>query len=204
MSKKNGWRESKIWLIGVILVAILLTGCQPGSEPLPEDSPEPERPSTAPTLPPDQNPTTASSSAYPAPAYPAPAYPEPVDTGLIERMTPEATPKVERVPSLEPAPVLGEVPNDIMQALQADLLAKVTADSTQVQVTRAEFVQWPDGSLGCPQPGIEYTQAIVPGYWVVLEVEGQSFDYRVTEKGYFQLCTNKTPPFTVPPGTPNS
>jgi hypothetical protein len=38
-------------------------------------------------------------------------------------------------------------------------------------VVQAEAVTWPDGALGCPEPGIVYTQALVPGYWVVVEAE---------------------------------
>ena len=47
---------------------------------------------------------------------------------------------------------------------------------------------WSDGSLGCPRPGQVYTQALVPGYQVVLEVEGRQYDYRATERGYYVLC----------------
>ena len=35
-------------------------------------------------------------------------------------------------------------------------------------VDSARAVQWPDSSLGCPQPGMMYTQIITPGYRVTL------------------------------------
>jgi hypothetical protein len=28
---------------------------------------------------------------------------------------------------------------------------------------------WNDGSLGCPEPGMMYTQALVNGYWLIIE-----------------------------------
>ncbi len=31
-------------------------------------------------------------------------------------------------------------------------------------------------------------QAPVQGYWVVLEVGGESYDYRAADTGYFALC----------------
>lgn len=37
---------------------------------------------------------------------------------------------------------------------------------------RIRSVDWPDGSLGCPQPGQEYTQAVVKGYFVSFSLEG--------------------------------
>ena len=41
---------------------------------------------------------------------------------------------------------------------------------SDMTVLRAESVTWPDGSLGCPEPGMQYTQALVPGYWVEIAV----------------------------------
>lgn len=35
-----------------------------------------------------------------------------------------------------------------------------------LSVDSAEPVQWPDSSLGCPQPGMNYMQMITPGYRV--------------------------------------
>jgi hypothetical protein len=47
---------------------------------------------------------------------------------------------------------------------------------------------WNDGSLGCPQPGQLYTQALVEGFQVVLEVDGEQFDYRVGSGTDVRLC----------------
>lgn len=35
-------------------------------------------------------------------------------------------------------------------------------------VIRAEAVTWPDGSLGCPEVDMMYTQALVPGYRIIV------------------------------------
>lgn len=37
---------------------------------------------------------------------------------------------------------------------------------------RIRSVEWPDGSLGCPQPGREYTQQVIKGYFVSFSVGG--------------------------------
>jgi hypothetical protein len=75
--------------------------------------------------------------------------------------------------------------------------ARVPAD--RVDVTRAESVQWRDGSLGCPQPGMSYIQMIVDGYWVELVAGGRPYDYRLDGTGRFVLCEGpvKSPPFTI-------
>ena len=54
---------------------------------------------------------------------------------------------------------------------------------------------WNDGALGCPKPGEFYIQMLINGYWVVIEVEGVEYDYRVSDSGHFTLCEGeKMPP----------
>ena len=70
-----------------------------------------------------------------------------------------------------------------------DLEARTGADPSAVEVLRAEAVTWRDSSLGCPEPGMMYMQALVEGYWVILRYAGESHDYRATRGGRFVLCT---------------
>jgi hypothetical protein len=56
----------------------------------------------------------------------------------------------------------------------------------QLVIVRAESVVWNDGSLGCPEPGMDYTQAPVKGYWVVINAAGQTYDFRVGRGGNFR------------------
>ena len=57
-----------------------------------------------------------------------------------------------------------------------------------IQLVSAARVTWRDGSLGCPQPGLAYTQALVPGYRVVLLARGLQLDYHAGLRGEPQLC----------------
>lgn len=50
-------------------------------------------------------------------------------------------------------------------------------DPDEIEVLVAEEVTWPDGALGCPQPGEMYTQALVEGYRIVLDVAGEEVHY---------------------------
>ena len=88
------------------------------------------------------------------------------------------------------SPVTGEVPADLMNAIIEDLVKNQDLKSVDISVVRAEFVIWPDGSLGCAQPGVMYTQARVDGYWVVLKADDQEYDYRATARGQFWQCRN--------------
>ena len=50
-------------------------------------------------------------------------------------------------------------------------------------VTSATARDFPNPGLGCPEPGLVYPQVITPGYQVLLEADGERFDYRVDEGG---------------------
>ena len=82
----------------------------------------------------------------------------------------------------------GEVPQAILEPIlkEATALAKVGRD--QLVLVRAESVVWNDGSLGCPEPGMMYTQALVNGYWILIEAAGRTYDFRVGSGGSFRLC----------------
>jgi hypothetical protein len=84
---------------------------------------------------------------------------------------------------------VGETPAALVQAILADASQRTGLDEAAFDVVRSEMVEWNDGSLGCPEPGMFYTQALVTGYHVVVEAEGQALDYRATSQGYFRLCT---------------
>lgn len=82
-----------------------------------------------------------------------------------------------------------DVPESLVQAAAADAAARAGQQGGTVRVIRAQPTTWNDGSLGCPRPGEFYTQALVDGYWIVLEVGGQTFDYRAPARGAgFRLC----------------
>lgn len=58
-----------------------------------------------------------------------------------------------------------------------DLANRLEVEETSVAVVTAKEVTWPDGSLGCPEPGKVYTQALVDGSRVVLEHDGTRYSY---------------------------
>jgi hypothetical protein len=85
----------------------------------------------------------------------------------------------------------GEVPKELLDEILADLATRLQVDPAAITVLRAQEVVWNDGSLGCPKPGAFYTQALVTGYHVILQVEAQDYDYRASERGYFFLCEGR-------------
>ena len=59
----------------------------------------------------------------------------------------------------------------------ADLVARLNVAPSEISVVSAEAVVWPDGALGCPQPGMVYTQVQVEGARIVLSHGGAAYPY---------------------------
>lgn len=70
------------------------------------------------------------------------------------------------------------VPDDVWQGVLADLAERAGDGVVDPTVVAAQPMTWNDGSWGCPEEGQAYTQAIVEGFQVVVEVNGEEFDYR--------------------------
>jgi hypothetical protein len=86
--------------------------------------------------------------------------------------------------------VTAEVPPDLIEKMRADLAQHAGISASAAKVVRAESIQWPDGALGCPQPGEMYTQAIVSGYIVQFTHEGRTYSYHASKQGFFKRCDN--------------
>ena len=76
----------------------------------------------------------------------------------------------------------------IAQARQ-DLARRLNIEPAQVDLVEVREVVWRNGSLGCPQPGKFYTQALVPGLCIRL---------RGGEKIYHYHSGGNRPPFFCP------
>ena len=76
----------------------------------------------------------------------------------------------------------------IVEAARQDAASRSGVAPEAIKVLRAERVTWSDGSLGCPSPGMLYTQALVPGFRVMLEAGGQVLDYHAGASGHLVLC----------------
>lgn len=59
----------------------------------------------------------------------------------------------------------------------------------EVKVVSDEPREWPDSSLGCPQPGMVYAQVITPGSAIVVVVDGKRIEYHADEQGEVVRCS---------------
>ncbi|MEX2150063.1 MAG: hypothetical protein WD793_07600 [Steroidobacteraceae bacterium] len=75
-----------------------------------------------------------------------------------------------------------------VDAAKRDASTRLNIDPGAIEVVSVERVTWSDGSVGCPAPGMSYTQALVPGYRVILRAGGEVLDYHAAANGIPALC----------------
>jgi len=67
-------------------------------------------------------------------------------------------------------------PRDVVRAVD-DLAASLGVDADEVEVVSVEEVTWRDGSRGCAQPGMAYTQALIDGSRITLQAGDRTYEY---------------------------
>jgi len=82
----------------------------------------------------------------------------------------------------------GQPPAEILGPVVADAASRASVEPATVVVVSATAVEWSDGSLGCPEPGMLYTQALVSGFQIIVRAGDRDLDYRVRGPGRFRLC----------------
>jgi hypothetical protein len=82
---------------------------------------------------------------------------------------------------------LDALPEEVEAAI-ADASERFGVPEAEVAVAGALRVVWSDGSLGCPEDGMMYTQALVPGYLLTLEIAGQRVAYHGADGDLPSLC----------------
>lgn len=107
---------------------------------------------------------------------------------------------VPDVPSSNP----DNAPDQVVTKALLDLESRINVDPDDVTIVIAEQKTWNDGSLGCPEPGMVYTQALVDGSRVLLEVDGRLYAYHAGADGEPFLCESDDKDggydFLPPPG----
>lgn len=73
----------------------------------------------------------------------------------------------------------GEVMDVYFQAREM-LAGVLSIDPSSAKIASIERVEWPDSSLGVPEPGTFYIQVITPGFKMVMELEGKQYVFHTS------------------------
>lgn len=81
-------------------------------------------------------------------------------------------------------------------AAVADLAERLGVTTAEIEIVLVEEVTWPDGSVGCPEPGMMYAQVLVNGSRIVLSHDGVDYEYHEGgRRGLFYCPSDQvTPP----------
>ncbi len=90
----------------------------------------------------------------------------------------EAPPSTSATPAAQPT---------VHDLAVADLANQLGIAPTAITVREVSEAEWPDASLGCPQPGMMYTQVITYGQQIILEADGRTYEYHAS-RGHVVLC----------------
>lgn len=76
-----------------------------------------------------------------------------------------------------------EEPQEAIAIAVATLARELGCAMAEIAVAEVRPVTWPNGALGCPRPGMMYTQVLTPGYQIRL-VRGQQEYLLHTDRGH--------------------
>jgi len=126
----------------------------------------------------------ATNTPLPAPtAKVTPSVEKSPVSPLRQPVSPVEEPATEIGDAMDTSTLPGKMQGMIQKSKEmlVDLLGN-GLEADEIIVVSAESREWRDGSLGCPKPGMMYTQAITSGYLIVLEVGGHQYEFH-TDKG---------------------
>jgi hypothetical protein len=104
---------------------------------------------------------------------------------LVTACAPDSAPTEEpSSPNQEPPPT--EMPVELTPAELAAITVlseNLGIPADNIKLVSTEAVEWPDGCLGVQEEGMMCTEAITPGFRIILDANGREVEYRTNEDG---------------------
>jgi hypothetical protein len=97
---------------------------------------------------------------------------------LVACGAPERSPSSEET-AVDPSPssTPSSSPTGAVGQAVDDLATTLGVEAGEVEVVAVEEVTWRDGSRGCAEPGMSYTQALIDGSRITLRAGGRTYEY---------------------------
>lgn len=141
----------------------------PGQSPDPSTDPEPST---------TTEPDSASTTTPPTVAVPEQTEPT---LGLLPAKTTVPSPASDGPPAGSDTSIFpGRIDvglDPFVELARDDLAARLGVAADEIEVISAVLVTWPDSSLGCPEPGMSYLQALEDGTLIELGHDGRVHRY---------------------------
>ena len=97
--------------------------------------------------------------------------------------------------------VMTESLSTMVRLALEDAARRRPSQAANLTATFAEPVTWPDGSLGCPQPGKSYVQVLVAGFLIRIAAGAETLEYHAAARGVPHFCdaARAKPPASADP-----
>ena len=158
-----------------LIAAVLLAGCSPTAYLEPTALPVPVQPTQLPT-------------PEPVVEEPVLVQPEPTETVMVKPTVVEKPMNNSGTIPIPEDPLL----NSFVTTARDDLAKHLAVPAGQIDLVELSSVTWRDGSLGCPKPGMIYTQALVEGMLIRFRSGGIIYEYHSGGKRQAFYCENPT------------
>jgi hypothetical protein len=89
---------------------------------------------------------------------------------------------------MPPIPLPDEAAEKLVTLVKQNLAQRLNIAIDQIVLLEIKSVVWRDASLGCPKPAIDYIRVETPGYRIVLEASGQTYNYHTDQVKRFVMC----------------
>ena len=88
----------------------------------------------------------------------------------------------------------------VIDAAKRDLSQRLGIEPGAISITEARAVTWRSSAAGCPRPGMNYAQALVPGHLVVLAAGQRTYAFHSAGDALPFFCPpeNREPPIDSP------
>jgi hypothetical protein len=127
--------------------------------------------------------------------------PNPSDdsAGLVEPWTAMPDFEAPDVEAPEPTPIHPEgivtdestLPGGaetLVELAFADLAQRLKVEISAITLISYKEIVWPDATLGCPKPGMDFSPVEIPGYIITLEGVGKRYAYHTDDENRVFLC----------------
>lgn len=146
-----------------LLFVLVLAACQPAE--------------LTPLVPKDQEPLTARPESTPQspeiqPTQPSNPLLTPEDTDMGSPTTPDAAAQ------------------KMVDLAKEHLAQRLGIAVEQITLLEVRPASWRDASLGCPKPGVDYIQVETPGFSIVLETGGKTYNLHTDRASRVVMCAS--------------
>ena len=97
----------------------------------------------------------------------------------------------EETPAVTPRKEISAAPMSLSEQIQFaenELAQRLGIAPESITLSEARQVSWRSGAQGCPEPGMNYTQALVPGSLIFLKVGDEIHAYHAKHGGKPFYC----------------